>query len=348
MTPRAGWAMALAFDRPIMQLLHAHQPFPVEFRDAAIAIGNFDGMHRGHQSLIGTAVAEAPAGAAKGLVTFEPHPRTFFRPAEPVFRLTPLPLKTRLAGALGLDFVLAFRFDAELASLPPEDFVEEFLARRMGVRHLVTGYDFHFGKGRRGSPDTMRELGARHGFSTTVVDQVTDDNGLAPFSSSAIRNALAHGRLEDAAHDLGYNWMVLGEVVHGDHRGREIGFPTANITLDEGVEPLQGIYAVFVRDAEVPGSPRRLGAGYFGKRPTFDTDRSFLEVHILDFFGDLYGRKLLVEFIDLIRPDQKFSSIEELVVQMHHDCESARRILARADARPINSPLGELQLQGMI
>ena len=125
-------------------------------------------------------------------------------------------------------------------------------------------------------------------------------------------------------------------------------FPTANITLDEGVEPLQGIYAVFVRDAEVPGSPRRLGAGYFGKRPTFDTDRSFLEVHILDFSGDLYGRKLLVEFIDLIRPDQKFSSIEELVVQMHHDCENARRILARADARPVNSQLGELQRDGMI
>ena len=176
---------------PIMQLLHAHQPFPEQFRGAAIAIGNFDGMHRGHQSLIGTAVADAAAGAAKGLVTFEPHPRTFFRPHEPVFRLTPLALKTRLAGALGIDFVLAFRFDAELASLPPEEFVEAYLVKRMGVHHLVTGYDFHFGKGRKGSPDTMRELGRRHGFTTTVVDQVTDDNGLAPFSSSSIRNALA-------------------------------------------------------------------------------------------------------------------------------------------------------------
>lgn len=332
-----------------MQLLHAQQPFPSQFRGAAIAIGNFDGMHRGHQSLIGTAVADAAAsGAARGLVTFEPHPRTFFRPAEPVFRLTPLPLKARLGGALGLDFVLAFPFDAAFASLTPEDFVAEYLVKRMGVRHLVTGYDFHFGKGRKGSPGTMRDLGHQHGFTTMVVDQVTDDNGLAPFSSSAIRNALGHGRLGDATHDLGYNWMVLGEVVHGDHRGREIGFPTANIVVDEGVEPLQGIYAVFVRDAEVPGSPRRLGAGYFGKRPTFDTDRTFLEVYILDFSGDLYGRKLLVEFVDLIRPDQKFSSIDELVIQMHRDCDEARRLLAMADANPVNSRLGELQRQGMI
>ncbi|MBL8895764.1 MAG: bifunctional riboflavin kinase/FAD synthetase [Rhizobiales bacterium] len=349
MTPPLGWAMGLAFGLPAMQLLHANQSFPSHYRGAAIAIGNFDGMHRGHQSLIGTAIADAAAsGAAKGLVTFEPHPRTFFRPAEPVFRLTPLPLKARLAGSLGLDFVLSFDFDAALASLPPEEFVETHLVKRMGLRHLVTGYDFHFGKGRKGSPDTMRDLGHQHGFTTTVVDQVTDDNGLAPFSSSAIRNALAHGRLNDAAHDLGYNWMVLGEVVHGDHRGREIGFPTANIVVDEGVEPLQGIYAVFVRDAEIAGSPRRLGAGYFGKRPTFDTDRTFLEVYILDFSGDLYGRKLLVEFVALIRPDQKFTSIDELVVQMHRDCDEARRLLAMADANPANSRLGELQRAGMI
>jgi len=332
-----------------MQLLHAHQPFPPDFRGATIAIGNFDGMHRGHQILLEGAIDGARRAAAPcGLVTFEPHPRSFFRPAEPVFRLTPLPLKARLAGALGMDFVVSLKFDAELASVPPDEFVEEYLVRRMGVGHVVTGYDFHFGKGRKGSPTTMRDLGARHGFTTTVVDQVTDDNGLAPFSSSSIRAALAHGLLGDAAHDLGYNWLVLGEVVHGDRRGREIGFPTANIIVDEGVEPLQGIYAVFVHDAEMPGSPRRLGAGYFGKRPTFDTDRTFLEVYILDFAGDLYGRKLLVEFVDLIRPDQKFSSIEELVVQMHHDCDNARRLLARADLRPLESKLGELQRAGLI
>ena len=332
-----------------MQLLHADQPFPDRVRGAAIAIGNFDGMHRGHQSLIGAAVAEAKlAGTSCGLVTFEPHPRSFFRPAEPVFRLTPLPLKARLAGALGVDFVLALKFDATLASLPPEEFIEEHLVRRMGVKHVVTGYDFHFGKGRRGSPATIRELGHNRGFATTVVDQVTDDNGLAPFSSSAIRTALAHGHLDDAAHDLGYNWTVLGEVVHGDRRGREIGFPTANIIVDEGVEPLEGIYAVFVRDANSPGSPRMPGAGYFGKRPTFDTDRTFLEVYVLDFSGDLYGRKLLVEFVDLIRRDRKFGSVEELVAQMHRDCNDARRLLGRADSRPVTSPLGELQRLGVI
>jgi riboflavin kinase/FMN adenylyltransferase len=332
-----------------MQLVQSGGAFPERYRGGVIAIGNFDGMHRGHQALIQSAVDEAQRrGSSCGLVTFEPHPRSFFRPAEPVFRLTPLPLKSRLAGALGVDFVSVIHFDATLAALTPERFVEEHLVKRLGVSHVISGYDFHFGKGRKGNPDTLRDLGKQHGFSVTVLDQVTDDNGLAPFSSSSIRGALHHGHIRDASHELGYYWTILGEVVHGDRRGRQIGFPTANIIVEDGVEPFQGIYAVFVGDAEQAGAPLRLGAGYFGKRPTFDTNRTFLEVFLLDFSGDLYGKNLLVEFVDLIRPDRKFESVAELVSQMTHDCGEVRHRLAAAKhERPI-SRLGVLQRSGQI
>ena len=177
----------------------------------------------------------------------------------------------------------------------------------------------------------------------TVVDQATDDNGFAPFSSSAIRDALRHGHLDAAARDLGYWWMVMGCVVQGDQRGRQIGFPTLNIVLEPGAEPYQGIYAVRVRDAARPSIVWN-GAGYFGRRPTFNTDRNFLEVYLLDYSGDLYGRELIVEFISMIRPDQKFSSLEALIAQMNIDCAHARRLLAEVPALP--GTLGALQTAG--
>jgi riboflavin kinase/FMN adenylyltransferase len=186
-------------------------------------------------------------------------------------------------------------------------------------------------------------------FGVTVIDQVTDDDGIAPFSSSSIRDSLRHGHVRDAAHQLGYWWTVLGEVVHGDGRGRTIGIPTANIVLPAGSEPLHGIYAVRVRDAETPSRTWQ-GAGYFGKRPTFDSEVLFLEVHLLDFDGDLYGRHLMVEFIDLIRPDRRFHGVDELVTQMKIDCGEARNILRALEADdPIASfPLGSLQRDGTI
>jgi riboflavin kinase/FMN adenylyltransferase len=315
------------------------------------AIGNFDGVHRGHQSLLAKAAAIAGSnGAPWGVVTFEPHPRTFFRPEEPVFRLTPLPLKARLIAALGGDYTAPITFNAELASLSPEEFVRRELHDRLHVSHVVTGYDFHFGKGRKGSPATMRELGQQLGFGVTTIDQVTDDNGLAPFASSAIRNSLRHGRMRDAARQLGYWWMVMGEVVEGDKRGRTIGFPTLNIKLEPGAEPFQGIYAVRVRDAGVANSKPWSGAGYFGRRPTFESERTFLEVFLLDFSGDLYGRTLMVEFIDLIRPDRKFDSIDDLVSQMTKDCEEAKAKLQAIESETLISsfPLGRLQAQGRL
>ncbi len=334
-----------------MRLL-AHDAVPPDLKGAVVAIGNFDGVHRGHQKLLDVTRGKAASEARPwGVLTFEPHPRTFFKPSEPVFRLTPGPLKARLISALGASFTVVLDFNREFSSLEAANFVARHLVERLGVAHVVTGYDFHFGRGRKGSPASMVEFGATHGFGVSIVEQVTDEGDLhSPFSSSSIRQALRHGHMADAARELGYHWMVMGEVVRGDGRGRTIGFPTLNILLEPGAEPFRGIYAVRVRDAEVRGVVAWEGAGYFGDRPTFDTARTFLEVYLIGFSGDLYGRSLLVELVDLIRPDRRFDSSADLSAQMHKDCaEAKRRLDLLAAANPLTAyPLGRLQQDGML
>ncbi len=335
-----------------MQLIAGLSPVPDSCRGAVVAIGNFDGVHRGHQTLLARAEAEARRlGKPWGVVSFEPHPRSYFKPDEPVFRLTPEALKARLVAALGASFMAVLPFDRALSDLSPEDFVLRHLVERLGIAHVVMGYDFHFGRGRKGSPATMAELGRKLGFGVTIVEQVTDDGDLhSPFSSSSIRQALRHGHVAAAARELGYHWSVLGEVVRGDQRGRTIGFPTLNIVLDKGADPFRGIYAVRVRDASHKGQAHWPGAGYFGDRPTFDTGRTFLEVYLIGFDGDLYGRQMLVEFIGLIRPDKRFSSVEELVTQMKQDCSNALEVLEAVKVEdPVAAfPLGRLQGQGLV
>jgi riboflavin kinase/FMN adenylyltransferase len=333
-----------------MQLIAGTAPFPSALRGGVVAIGNFDGLHRGHQRLLEVAEQEARRrGVPWGLVTFEPHPRSFFKPSEPVFRLTPAALKGRLAAALGAGFLVELTFDRDLSNLEPEDFVQRHLVERLGVAHVVTGYDFHFGRGRKGSPAVLGQLASSAGFGLTVVDQVTDDGDVhSPFSSSSIRQALRHGHMAEAASELGYHWTVMGEVVAGDQRGRTIGFPTANIVLDPGAEPFRGIYAVRVRDAAASGLPAWHGAGYFGDRPTFDSARTFLEVFLFDFEGDLYGRTLLVEFVALVRPDRRFASVAELTAQMQEDCRAAMDMLRLVESdNPLTAfRLGRLQHDG--
>lgn len=332
-------------------IIEAGAPLPEALRGGVIAIGNFDGIHRGHQHLLAEAKAEAKRRNTHwGLVTFEPHPRSFFRPADPVFRLTPLPLKARLVAALGASFTAVLAFDATLAAMTPEDFVRKELSERLGVAHVVTGYDFHFGHGRKGTPETMRALGRQLGLGVTVIDQVTDDNGFAPFSSSAIRDSLRHGHVSEAARQLGYWWTVEGEVVKGDQRGRTIGFPTLNIVLPDGSEPFQGIYALRVRDTAKPDAPYWQGAGYFGRRPTFASEKTFLEVYLMGFSGDLYGKTMLVEFIDLIRGDRRFDTIDDLVAQMKLDCaEVEKRLIAVEKQDPLAGfPLAEMQKAGKL
>jgi riboflavin kinase / FMN adenylyltransferase len=331
-----------------MQVFAPPEKLKSDLRGAVVAIGNFDGLHRGHQALLNIAKQEADSRKVPlGILTFEPHPRSFFRPTEPVFRLTPLVLKARLAQYLGVDFVATLAFDEALANASPEEFVAQHIVERLGASHLVTGNDFHFGKGRKGNIDSLKAMGTANSFTTTHVDQVTDAGGNAPFSSSSIRSALRRGHVTGAAHDLGYNWTVMGEVVHGDKRGRTIGFPTANIILEPGAEPFRGIYAVTVRDAaSPPGTAHWMGAAYFGDRPTFNTNRTFLEVYLLDQDIDLYGRVLMVSFVDVVRGDKTFKSVDELVTQMKADCEAVRALLKKPTAA--TTALGRAQVENRI
>ncbi len=239
---------------------------------------------------------------------------------------------------------------ATLAAIEAERFVKEILVDRFAIAHIVAGYDFHFGHGRKGNLELLAELGRQWDFGVTEVEQVTDGDGIAPFSSSSIRAALRHGEVAEAARGLGYWWSIIGTVIEGDRRGRTIGFPTANIVLDEGCEPHDGIYAVRVRRLDVEGSPSLDGAAYVGIRPTFDTERRFLEIHLLDFSGDLYGAGLLVEFVGFIRHDQRFESVVALTTQMTADCAAIRALLAdlRTSDPMSRFPLGKLQAQGKL
>lgn len=310
-----------------MMLIDGEIDVPANCKQCVLAIGNFDGVHRGHQEILSFARAEAEKiGAPVGVITFEPHPRTFFHPDQPVFRLTPGPLKARLLSAAGADFVCSLDFDAKLAAHEAEDFIQAQIIDRLAARHVVMGYDFHFGKGRKGNAELMSVAGEAAGFTVTIVEQVTDDDGMAPFSSSSIREALRQGEVKDAAGQLGYWWTVQGIVEKGDKRGRVIGFPTVNIHLEGNEHPANAIYACRVRD-EATGETWR-GAGYVGDRPTFDRHDVVLEVHLLNHTGDLYGRELMVEFIDYVRPDKKYDNVTELVEQMKADCQRIDQILA--------------------
>jgi len=258
------------------------------------------------------------------VLTFEPHPRAFFRPDEPVFRLSDECAKVRLLQATDLDGVIFLRFDQELAGLAAEDFVSQVLCDRLAISGAVIGFDFHFGKGRKGSPEFLTAQGSQRGFVVEIVPEV----GIAGrrFSSGAVRSALVAGNVADAADLLGYPWFVSGVVQHGDARGRTLGFPTANIALDAGCQLRHGIYAVRVAIDDA----RYGGVASFGRRPTFDNGAVLLEVFLFDFAGDLYGRKIDVAFIGWIRPELKFANADELIARMHEDARAARAALDRA------------------
>jgi riboflavin kinase/FMN adenylyltransferase len=302
-------------------------------RRAVVAIGNFDGVHVGHRAVIAQALERAHAAHRPAAVlTFEPHPRSFFEPGLPSFRLSSEAAKLRLLAATGLDGAILLTFDAALAGLTAEEFVEHILVERLAISGAVIGFNFHFGKERRGSPEFLAAQGAHHGFSVDVVP---------PFilrgervSSGAVRDALAGGRIAEATELLGYPWFVTGQVVHGDKRGRTLGYPTANLRLDPDCALKHGIYAVRVG----VGEQRYDGVASFGRRPMFDTGAVLLEVFLFDFTGYLYGAALDVAFVAWIRPEMNFDSVEDLIRRMDDDCAIARRALARApDAFP---PLG--------
>jgi riboflavin kinase/FMN adenylyltransferase len=294
-------------------------------RGAVVAIGNFDGVHRGHRAVIGAALQKARAlGRPAAALTFEPHPRAFFNPGEPLFRLTDEAVKLRLLASTGLDGAIVLTFDAALAGLSAENFVERILVERFALSGAVIGFNFHFGMNRAGSPDFLKAQGKKYGFAVDVVPRFEDQG--RPVSSGPIRDALAAGRLDQAAEFLGYPWFVSGEVIHGDKRGRELGFPTANLKLDAACGLRHGIYAVRV----AAGERRYSGVASFGRRPMFDTGAVLLEVFLFDFAGDLYGQNIDVAFIDWIREERMFDSAGALIQQMQDDSRIAREVLARS------------------
>lgn len=320
-----------------MLIVTGSSEVPQEAGGAVLAIGNFDGVHRGHQALIAKVLERAATlDAPGGVIVFEPHPREFFQPDEPHFHLTPLPLKLKRLEDLGVDVVVVLTFDKAFASLSANQFIEQVLVERLAPRHIVIGYDFFFGKGRSGTPETMRLAGQELGFGVSVVSPVAEDGEV--FSSTAIRLKLAQGDVRGATQALGTAWRVRGRVQGGAKRGTGMGFPTANIALEPGTALAHGIYAVWVEilgDGSHGAAPaqRHMGAAYLGTRPTFDDGGPLLEIFLLDFDGDLYGRDIDVAFVDLIRADRRFDSVDALIEQMNADCSAAREILD-AEASP--------------
>ncbi|MCW0235589.1 MAG: bifunctional riboflavin kinase/FAD synthetase [Ferrovibrio sp.] len=310
-----------------MRLLRSSASFPPALRGAVAAIGNFDGVHLGHRALIQAVHAEADTAAKpRAVITFEPHPRRFFVPGSPPFRLDALETKARILEGLGINATLALAFDAQLAAQSPQDFVDHILARDLGLSHVVVGYDFTFGKARAGNTDMLRDLGGRHNIGVTVVSAQGDfqrDGGEA-YSSSRVRSLLEAGDVAAANRLLGRPWEIVGVVEHGDKRGRELGYPTANVALTDFQIPKFGIYAVrCVVDGEVHD-----GVASFGIRPTFDQTDVKLEVYLFDFSGDLYGRSMRVEFHGFLRPELKYEGPEPLKAQIAADVEAAKAMLA--------------------
>ena len=306
---------------------------PATLKGGVIAIGNFDGVHRGHQGVLSRALEIAAEQDIPSLVlTFEPHPRTVFRPDTPVFRLTPAPLKAKLLEKLGFNAVLEYPFDRSFSSRSPEEFIQSILLDWIGAKEVVTGFDFHFGKDREGGPAFLLASGGKHGFGVTLVDAFRDEDAHV-ISSSRIRDLIAEGDVAQAAGLLGYRYTVEAQVIHGRKLGRTLGFPTANMALPPEVRLKAGIYAVRFRRAD---GTLHDGVANFGYRPTVtDNGAPLLETMLFDFAGDLYGETCSVSFFGFLRPELKFDGLEPLIEQMNLDTQEARALLA--GVRPLGA-----------
>lgn len=334
-------ATSCLMDSLPMTVFHRNEkkePLPPELKGGVVAIGNFDGVHRGHSSVLERALEIAEQRGVPALVlTFEPHPRTLFKPDQPVFRLTPAPLKARLLEAMGFRSVIEYPFDAEFSQRSAEDFVVSVLKDWLQATSVVTGFDFHFGRGREGGPAFLMDAGRRHGFDVSLVDAFRDENAEV-VSSSRIRNLLVEGDVAQAAGLLGYRYTVEAEVVHGEKLGRTLGYPTANMRIapEAGLKP--GIYAVRFRRAD--GSIHD-GVASYGRRPTVtDNGAPLLETFLFDFSGSLYGETCAVSFFGYLRPELKFDGLDPLVEQMKRDEEEARMLLSGVQSLgPVDSAI---------
>jgi riboflavin kinase/FMN adenylyltransferase len=308
-----------------MRILRDPQYTRPDDRGASAAIGNFDGVHRGHQHVIALA---RRADAPLGVVTFEPHPREYFAPGAPPFRLMNAEARAHRLEKLGVEVLAELPFDAQLAGLSAEAFARDVLAGGLGLSHVVIGADFCFGKGRLGTADMLRDLGRRFGFGVTIAELLTAESGAV--SSTAIRTALSEGRPREAAGMLGHWHRVEGPVLHGEKRGRELGYPTANMALEGLHVPRPGVYAVLVDVLDGPHAGTYHGVANLGIRPMFERETPNLETFLFDFSGDLYGHHLSVGLVEWLRGEDAFDGLEALIAQMDADSARAREILHAA------------------
>jgi len=303
-----------------MQTYQHWQRLDPAARGASVAMGNFDGVHLGHQSVLDLARGANPLG----VITFEPHPREYFAPGVP-FRLMNAESRANRLAKLGVQHLYELPFDADLAGLTPDAFVRDVLADGLGIAHVVVGADFCFGKARRGTATHLQALGAEHGFRTTIAPLIRA-NGVA-ISSTAIRRALSDGRPRDAAAMLGHWHRIEGEVIHGEKRGRELGYPTANMSVAGLHLPAFGVYAVRADVLTGAHAGSYMGAASLGVRPMFGVNTPNLETYLLDFNGDLYGQHISIGFVDYLRPELKFDGLPALIAQMGADTDRTRQIL---------------------
>lgn len=321
-----------------MRIVRHPSAIPDDARGAAVTIGNFDGVHRGHEAVIGAAAEAARGlGAPLAVVTFEPHPRRFFRPEEPPFQLTPLRSKARRFESLGVDTLLALRFDAAMARVAPETFIDEVLAQGLAARHLTIGYDFVFGHNRQGNVETLARWANGAGVGFEVVEPVAGW-GETVYSSTNIRACLRDGKPGAAAAQLGRCWEIEGRVREGDKRGRLLGFPTANLALAETVRPALGVYAVWAGVEQDGGTVWHPGCANLGIRPTVGGTVVGLETHIFDFDRNIYGRLLRVALVEYIRPERKFDGLDRLRDQIGRDSHAARELLASIESGDPRAP----------
>lgn len=307
-----------------MRVIETLQNIPEEARNCILVIGNFDGVHTGHQALI--ARARAIATTLKkplGLLTFEPHPRRLFRPDDPPFRITPKTTKLMRLKACGVHTVFSLPFDWNFASQSADEFIHNVLKEGIVPGHIVVGDDFCFGQLRKGTTDTLKDAG----YNVTAIPKIKDDNG-TDFSSSDIRQALRKGEIKRANTMLGWEWEMRGEVVKGDQRGREIGYPTANVQLHETLHPSYGVYATLVKLADEEDSLWMPAATNIGIRPMFELKIGQVEAHILDFDQDIYGKTIRIKPVKKLRGEAKFESLEDLISQIGQDCKVTRQLLS--------------------
>lgn len=307
-----------------MQIIRDYQFVEPSDRGASVAIGNFDGVHLGHQSVIDLARTAAP-DAPLGVVTFEPHPREFFAPQAPPFRLMGAEARASQLAKLGVERLYELNFNTQLAGLTPEAFARTVIADGLGLHHVVVGADFCFGKGRAGTAADLQRFGAEMGFGVTIAPLL--ETSAATVSSTAIRDALSQARPRDAAAMLGHWHRIEGPVIGGEQRGRELGYPTANMSIDGLHPPAFGVYAVLVDVLEGAHKGRYQGAASIGVRPMFGENRPNLETFVFDFSGDLYGTHVSIALVDHLRGEEKFDSLDALITQMDADCARARTIL---------------------